>query len=123
MANLIEEAKKTNKLKPTTNKTAKKSRLVAFLLCYVFGLFGAHRFYVGKTRSGVAFMLGWIVSLLGVAGALSTALTQGAQVFCLIVSSIICLAIIIIWIIDLILIILGEFKTANGYVVKKWIED
>ena len=34
-----------------------KSRLVAFLLCYIFGMFGAHRFYVGKKVSAVFYIL------------------------------------------------------------------
>ena len=31
--------------------------LPAFLLCFLFGVFGAHRFYVGKIGSGVAQLL------------------------------------------------------------------
>ena len=31
-----------------------KRILPAFLLCFFFGVFGAHRFYVGKTGSGIA---------------------------------------------------------------------
>lgn len=30
-----------------------KSRLVALLLCWFLGIFGAHRFYVGKMGTGV----------------------------------------------------------------------
>ena len=30
-----------------------KSRLVALLLCWYLGLFGAHRFYVGKIGTGI----------------------------------------------------------------------
>lgn len=37
-------------------KVSKKSRLVAFLLCYIFGMFGAHRFYVGKTYTAVLYI-------------------------------------------------------------------
>ena len=33
-----------------------KSRMVAFLLCYIFGLFGAHRFYVGKNFTAVLYI-------------------------------------------------------------------
>jgi TM2 domain-containing membrane protein YozV len=34
-----------------------KRILPAFLLCFFVGLFGAHRFYVGKVGSGVAQLL------------------------------------------------------------------
>lgn len=34
-----------------------RSRTVALILSGVLGMFGAHRFYVGKTRSGVAQLL------------------------------------------------------------------
>jgi TM2 domain-containing membrane protein YozV len=30
-----------------------KSRLAALLLCFFFGLFGVHRFYVGKIGTGI----------------------------------------------------------------------
>ncbi len=32
---------------------SEKSRLVTFLLCWLSGLFGGHRFYVGKTGTGL----------------------------------------------------------------------
>ena len=34
-----------------------KSRLVALLLCWFLGLFGVHRFYVGKTGTGILQLL------------------------------------------------------------------
>ena len=34
-----------------------RSRLVALLLCFFLGCFGAHRFYVGKTGTGVLMVL------------------------------------------------------------------
>ncbi len=34
-----------------------KSRLVALLLCFVIGFLGVHRFYVGKTGTGVLMIL------------------------------------------------------------------
>jgi len=34
-----------------------KTKLVTALLCWFLGIFGVHRFYVGKTGSGVAQLL------------------------------------------------------------------
>ena len=34
-----------------------RSRLIALLLCFFLGCFGAHRFYVGKTGTGVLMLL------------------------------------------------------------------
>ena len=34
-----------------------KSRLVALLLCWFLGVFGVHRFYVGKTGTGIVQLL------------------------------------------------------------------
>lgn len=34
-----------------------KSRLVAVLLCFLFGIFGVHRFYVGKIGTGILMLV------------------------------------------------------------------
>ncbi len=42
---------------PVAVSATDKRVLPAFLLCFFFGVFGAHRFYVGKIGSGVAQLL------------------------------------------------------------------
>jgi hypothetical protein len=37
--------------------TSDKSRGIAFILAIVLGVFGAHRFYVGKTGTGILMLL------------------------------------------------------------------
>jgi TM2 domain-containing membrane protein YozV len=34
-----------------------RSRLVALLLCFFFGVFGAHRFYLGRIPSAIGMLL------------------------------------------------------------------
>lgn len=78
--------------------TSEKSFVAALLLCLFFGIFGAHRFYVGRAGSGAAMliitlMLGWVFGI----GLLITG----------------------IWgFIDLILILCGVFKDANEQKLK-----
>lgn len=52
---LEDEAKQTKSVEKI--EISNKSRLVAFLLCYIFGMFGAHRFYVGKKVTAVLYIL------------------------------------------------------------------
>jgi TM2 domain-containing membrane protein YozV len=44
-------------VRPGVVSATDKRILPAFLLCFFFGIFGAHRFYVGKIGSGVAQLL------------------------------------------------------------------
>ena len=48
-----------------------KSRIIALLLCFFLGYFGAHRFYVGNYLMGVVYLftfgvlgIGWLVDLV-----------------------------------------------------------
>lgn len=69
--------------------------LPAFLLCFMLGVFGAHRFYVGKTGSGIAML----VLTLTVVGTLISG----------------------IWyLIDLIMIVTGNFTDEEEKVLKDW---
>ena len=70
-----------------------KSRLGALLFCLLLGVFGAHRFYVGKTGTGILT----IVTLGG-----------GFGIWPLV---------------DLILIAIGSFRDKEGRRVVKWLEE
>lgn len=70
---------------------AKSDKLVlpTFVLCLLFGMFGAHRFYVGKIGTGILMILTF--------GGLG------------------------IWsLIDLVVILCGEFTDKDGNKIKQW---
>jgi len=68
-----------------------KSRLACTLLCLFVGIFGVHRFYVGKIGTGVLML---ILSATGV-----------GEIWCLI---------------DFILIVCGQFKDSDGNLITNW---
>ena len=76
-------------------KISEKSKLATFLLAFFLGVFGIHRFYVGRIGSGIAQL---ILTITVVGGLVSG-----------------------IWVlIDWIMILSGEFKDADGNSIKKW---
>ena len=51
-----------------------KSRSAALLLCFFFGVFGVHRFYVGKAGTGILYLftaggfgIGWLIDMITIA--------------------------------------------------------
>jgi TM2 domain-containing membrane protein YozV len=74
---------------------SRKSRPVAFLLVLFFGMFGAHRFYVGKTGSAIAQLI-LSITVVGM-------LVSGPWVC-----------------IDWIMIICGSFKDDQGRKITRW---
>lgn len=78
-----------------TNQNKPKSRVTAFLLATFLGMFGAHRFYLGRTGTAV-FQLILTLTLVGA-----------------IVSS--------VWVlIDWIRLIIGTFEDADGNTLEEW---
>ena len=76
-----------------TENVSPKSRLGTLLFCIFLGLFGAHRFYVGKIGTGILT----IVTFGGVCGVWPF--------------------------VDLILIIIGAFRDKEGRRVLNWFES
>ena len=93
-----------NYVKPEVVATVSdKNKVTAALLAFFLGGLGIHRFYVGKTGSGVAMLLLWLVGLL-------TAGIFIGFVFLLAVGT---------WaLIDFIIILMGNFKDGKNLPIK-----
>ena len=77
------------------HKFSSKSRLTTFLLAFFLGGFGVHRFYVGKTGSGIAML----ILTLSIFGTLIT----------------------MVWaLLDWILVLSGAFRDGDGYKIANW---
>ena len=56
-----------------TQNISPKNKIVALILCIFLGIFGFHRFYVGKVGTGVIYFfsyglfgIGWLVDLISI---------------------------------------------------------
>lgn len=78
------------------NMTSEKIIAPALILCTLFGLFGAHRFYAGKPGSAIAQLL-LTISMIGI-------LISSVWVF-----------------IDWILILCGAFRDGDNAKITKWV--
>jgi len=92
-----------------------KSRLAATLLAWFLGIFGAHRFYLGKTGTAVVMLvLGisyWLFYILGMALAAAP----------LIVLGVLCIVAVGIWaFIDFIFAVSGNMRDKEGKLIKNW---
>ena len=74
---------------------SEKTILPAFLLSFIGGLLGLHRFYVGKVGTGIAMLL-LSITLFGI-------VLSG------------------LWnLIDLVMIVSGKFTDADGRLIRNW---
>ena len=104
----IENKKYKNLGKNEVDDTSKK-RLVSFVLCLFLGLFGIHRFYVGKIKSGLLQILLPFFTIILIAITELDVLAM-SLLFCL------------IWYcVDLFSILFGKFKDKDKNYIKKWI--
>ena len=81
---------------PLAPDESERLLLPAFLLLFFLGLFGVHRFYVGKTGSGITML---VLTCTGV-GVLVT---------------------LIWWVVDLVVMLFGNFTDADEKRLRRWI--
>ena len=107
-----------------------KNNVILFLLCFFFGVMGTHRFYVGKSKTGVLYLVtfGLLLIWTFIDLIVFTVLLfkdekfdtplSGPEIFCLVVFGLaFCLTFSLLFIgafIDLITIITGNFKDKEG---------
>ena len=64
-----------NSIQRTTSYTCSpKSRLAALVICFFFGVFGGHYYYVGKIGTGILYLftfglfgIGWLIDMIRIA--------------------------------------------------------
>ena len=90
-----------------------KSNTVALLLYFIVGIFGVHRFYVGKIGTGVVQLLSCVFPILV---ALQFKLSEpGSTALPLAVLALAALATLTIWmLVDGVLIVMQKFTDKNG---------
>lgn len=86
-----------------------EKKLTLLLLCWLFGLFGVHRFYTGKYRTGGIQLLSW--GLVAAVGFLKDETYAGIPLGLL----------FIWWVIDVMQIIMGRFTDKEGKLIVDWV--
>jgi TM2 domain-containing membrane protein YozV len=88
---------------------SREKKLTLFLLCCLVGLFGVHRFYTGKYLSG-----GLQLFTLGLASLLIFLEAKPQMAFPV-------LTVLLWWVIDVLLIIMGKFTDKEGRPIIDWV--
>ena len=89
---------------------SKKKKGIALLLLFFLGYLGAHRFYLGRPKTGVLYLLA-----LGILGIGPNVLPD---IFTYEVLSVIAVIFAIAWILDLFLLLFGVLKDGNGLTLR-----
>jgi TM2 domain-containing membrane protein YozV len=93
-------------------QVSKEKKLTLLLLCFLFGFFGLHRFYAGKYSTGAAQLI-----LLGLCGLFAYLSIESLRPVAIIVF----FTLILWWIIDNALIIMGKFTDKRGAPIIDWV--
>ena len=105
---------------PASQSTSDKAILPAFLLAFPFGLFGAHRFYVGKT--GTAFLqLGAFCGFILLIIACATSNNDNSQTVFGILLGFLIFGCVVWALIDWILIVCKAFTDGKGRRITNWL--
>jgi TM2 domain-containing membrane protein YozV len=91
------------------SQISNEKKLTVLLLCWLFGLFGVHRFYIGKRLTGcaqlVTLILFGVFSIIDI-GVIAVSLLIGLS----------------LWIIvDAALIVMGKFTDKEGRPIVDWV--
>lgn len=86
-----------------------EKKLTMLLLCWLFGIFAAHRFYAGKYRTGAIQL--FIIILGGVSAIVKTEIITASCIF----------ALALWWVVDIALIIMGKFTDKEGRRIVDWV--
>jgi TM2 domain-containing membrane protein YozV len=115
---LINQIRRNKKFSKNQNTT--KDWTTVLSLLFLFGIFGGHRFYVGKTGTGILMLLMATLGLGGVILWISCffSVETGLLMFFTTVIPL-GIGVFIWWIIDLVSIGKGKFKDKDGHVLKK----
>jgi len=94
------------------NQSSGEKKLTMFLLCWLFGIFGVHRFYTGKyLTAGLQLLLPTLIGLIWAFEARSLwPVSIGAMALLL-----------LWWVIDFVRIIMGKFTDKEGKPIIDWI--
>ena len=86
-----------------------EKKLTLLLLCWLFGLLGVHRFYIGKYLTGSLYPLTW-----GLAAVLSLSKNE--------IIPIIPVGLLLLWwIVDVMRIIMGKFTDRENRPIVNWV--
>lgn len=91
------------------SQNSNEKKLTLLLLCWLFGIFGIHRFYTGKYLTGCLQIFAWV--LVGILSLTKSEIITAIPIGLL----------LLWWVIDIMRIIMGKFKDKEGRLIVDWV--